>query len=393
MSRRPRVLVVHCKVQPHGGACGVLAWTLEALRRDYDVILLTAKPFDLAALNRYFGTSLEPQDLRIRHIHPALRSIFALDPDPGSIQQACYLMRLAKRMRRDFDCVLTTDNEADLGAPAIQYVHVPMLAHVYPKTMPSLDVPLPRKLAALLDGRLRPWMAVADFSFDRMKRNRTVVNSDWTGKWVRRVYGIDAATLYPPAPGDFPDVPWGDREEAFVVIGRLSPDKRLDWCIRVLKTVRRSFPNVKLHIIGSTSSHPFETDYYKVLIPLIAANASWVTLHENVSRLEIERIVASRKYGLHAKLDEHFGMAVAEMVRAGCIPFVQNSAGPPEIVNYDLRLLYDSEEQAVSKIESVLANPGAQADIAARLAPRQDLFRPQAFVKGILDEVARTIQR
>lgn len=393
MSRRPRVLVLHYKVQPHGGSNGVLAWTLEALRRDYDVTLLTAEPFDLAALNRYFGTSLEPQDFGIRDIHPALRKIFALDPDPGSIQQCCYLMRLAKRMRRGFDCVLTTDNEADLGGPAIQYIHMPALAHVYPKVAPSLDLPLARKLAAWRDGKLRPWMAVAGFSFDRMKRNRTFVNSDWTGRWVRRAYGIDTVTLYPPAPGDFPDVPWEDREEAFTIIGRLHPGKRIDWCLRVLKTVRRSFPNLKLHIVGSTSKLPPEADYFKVLIPMIAADASWVTLHENVSRLEMERTVAGRKYGMHAMLDEHFGMAVAEMVRAGCIPFVHNSGGPPEIVGYDSRLIYDSEEDAAAKIASVLANPAAQAAIAARLAPRKDLFRPEAFVKGILDEVARAIRR
>jgi hypothetical protein len=137
VSSRPRVLVVHGKVQPHGGACGVLAWALQALYRDYQVTLLTSEPFELAALNRFFGTSIEAQDVRVKHIHPMLRKILALDPDPGSIQKNCYLMRMAKRMRSDFDCVLATDNEVDFGDPAVQYFHVPHLAHVYHKLRKS----------------------------------------------------------------------------------------------------------------------------------------------------------------------------------------------------------------------------------------------------------------
>jgi glycosyltransferase involved in cell wall biosynthesis len=316
---------------------------------------------------------------------------FGLDPDPGSIQQSCCLMRQAKRMRRDFDCVVATDNEADVGDPAIQYIHAPNLAHVYPKVLPSLEAPLARKLAAFREGRFRPWMVVAGFSYARMKQNRTLVNSDWTGRWMRRVYGIDSKTLYPPAPGDFPDVAWESRDDAFVAVGRLDPNKRLDWCIRVLASVRRLFPEIKLHIIGGTSRFRDEATYSKLLRRLIEANASWVTLHEDVSRVELQRLLAHAKYGIHAMVDEHFGIAVAEMVRAGCIPFVHDSGGAPEIVGYDSRLLYDSEDDAVARIAAVLADPGGQAAIARSLSPRRRLFRPEVFMDGIRSEAARMI--
>jgi glycosyltransferase involved in cell wall biosynthesis len=391
MPAKPRVLVVHCLVQAHGGACGVLCWILQALRRDYDVTLLTWHPIDLPSLNRYFGTSLERTDFAVRHIHPAIRRIFDLDPDPGSIQKNCYLGRLCKRMRPNFDLVLASDNEVDLGKPAMQYVHVPHLAHVYPKVAPDLDLPPGKKLAALFRGKIRPWMLVGGYSFERMKRNRTIVNSDWTGRWVRRVYGIDSVTVYPPAPGDFPDIPWEEREDGFVVIGRLNPDKRSIWCLHVLEIVRRSFPAIKLHIIGSTSPCPEETAYYGMLAPLVRANASWVTLHENISREEMQGLVARQRYGMHAMKDEHFGMAVAEMVLAGCIPFVHNSGGPPEIAGYDSRLIYDSAEEAAEKILRVIRSSAQQADIRAGLGPRRRLFRSETFMNGILAEVSRAL--
>lgn len=381
MSKRPRVLVMHAIVRPHGGACGVPVWTLQALRESFEVTLLTSSPLDLPALNRYFGTSLESGDFSIRTIPLAVRKILSLDPDPGSVQQHCYLMRMAKRLRKDFDAAISTDNEADLGAPALQYIHVPALHHVYPQVLANLDLPLSAKVSAWRAGKLRPWMMLADFSFDRMKRNRTLVNSDWTGGWVRRLYGIEPIRLYPPAPGSFPEIPWGDREDGFVMLGRLDADKRPDWCLRVLSAVRRRFPQLKLHLIGSRGRG--QSAYYKNLLALISANSSWVTLHENVSRQEIQRLLASQKYGFHATIDEHFGMAVAEMVRAGCLPFVHDSGGAPGTVSHDPRLIYGAAEEAVEKILAVIGDPAMQAGLTAKLRVRADLYRPEVFTDGI----------
>ena len=42
--------------------------------------------------------------------------------------------------------------------------------------------------------------------------------------------------------------------------------------------------------------------------------------------------MAQHRYGIHTMENEHFGIGVAEMVRAGCIPFVHDSGGPVEIV-------------------------------------------------------------
>jgi glycosyltransferase involved in cell wall biosynthesis len=391
MPVKPRVLVVHCLVQAHGGACGVLCWLLQALRDHYHLTLLTWHPIDLPALNRHFGTSLKPTDFQVRHVPPAIRKIFEFDPDPGSIQKNAYLARTCKRIRTNFDVVISSDNEVDFGKPALQYVHVPHLAHVYPKVAHHLEMPPAKKLAALFRGEIRPWMLVGGYSFERMQRNRTMVNSDWTGRWVRRVYGIDSVTVYPPAAGDFPDIPWEQREDGFVVIGRLHRDKRPLWCLRVLEIVRRSFPAIKLHIIGAASAWPDEVAYYRELAPVVKENAPWVTLHENISREAMQSLVARQRYGMHAMKDEHFGMAVAEMVLAGCIPFVHNSGGPPETAGHDPRLIYRSAEEAAEKITCVLASPAQQARIRARLAPRRDLFRPETFMNSIRAEVSRAL--
>ena len=387
MSRRPRVLVVHNTVEAHGGACSVLAWSLQALQHDYDVTLLSSSPWDAAALNRYYGTSIDPAAIGSLFVHPAAVRILRLDRDPSTIQPNCYLMRKAKGLRTQFDCAFGTDNETDLGPPALQYLHYPHLAHVYPNVRHNLNLAPASKLAAFFRGSIRPWMLMANFSFDRMRQNRTLVNSDWTGRWVQRVYGIDCHIVNPPAAGDFPDTPWDQREDGFVLVGRLAAGKRIPWCIGLLNQVRGLFPRLRLHIAGSVSRDRSDAVDAARTAGAIRENASWVTFHENMPRTAVARLLATQKYGLHAMIDEHFGIAVAEMLRAGCIPFVHNSGGPPGIVGGDPRLVYDSAADAVEKIVRVLRDPALQANIASDLAPRKTLYSPEHFMDSIRGHV------
>jgi glycosyltransferase involved in cell wall biosynthesis len=102
-------------------------------------------------------------------------------------------------------------------------------------------------------------------------------------------------------------------------------------------------------------------------------------------------LVARQRYGMHAFKDEHFGMAVAEMLRAGCIPFVHNSGGPPDIVGHDSRLIYESAEDAAQKIMQVLGDAAAQEDIRQGLALRKNLYSVETFVRAIRAEVERAL--
>ncbi len=392
MFRRPRVLVVHSKVEAHGGGCSVLAWSLQALQHDYDVTLLASAPWDAAALNRYYGTSIEPAAIGSL-IYSAAGRILRLDPDPSTIQPNCYLMRKAKGLRSRFDCAFGTDNETDLGPPALQYVHYPHLAHVYPKVRHNLDLPPASKLAACLRGSIRPWMLMANFSFDRMCRNRTLVNSDWTGRWVQRVYGVECHTVNPPAAGEFPDTPWEKREDGFVLVGRLAVGKRIPWCIDVLGQVRRLYPGLRLHIVGSASRAPYDAGDAARIAGAIRRNSSWVTFHDNIPRAAVAPLLATQKYGLHAMVDEHFGIGVAEMVRAGCIPFVHNSGGPPGIAGNDPRLTYETAAEAVEKIVRVLREPALQANLVSNLAPRKALYCPERFMDSIRGHVNQMMRR
>jgi glycosyltransferase involved in cell wall biosynthesis len=85
--------------------------------------------------------------------------------------------------------------------------------------------------------------------------------------------------------------------------------------------------------------------------------------------------------------EEHFGIAVAEMVRAGCVVFVPDGGGQVEIVGQEDRLRYTSAADAVAKILQVMRDPDAQAALRGRLAARKDLFGAERFVRRVQEIV------
>ena len=81
--------------------------------------------------------------------------------------------------------------------------------------------------------------------------------------------------------------------------------------------------------------------------------------------------------------EEHFGIAVAELQRAGCIPFVHNSGGPPEIIGDDPRLTFQDPQEAAQKIAAVLASCELQGALRTWVERRRELFSAERFSKEL----------
>jgi glycosyltransferase involved in cell wall biosynthesis len=134
------------------------------------------------------------------------------------------------------------------------------------------------------------WLAIRLMSFpmERMRRNLSVVNSDFIGARVRALHGVETVTLYPPVAGNFPAVPWEQREDAFLCVRRISPEKRIEQIIAILSRVRDSELAPHLHIIGTP-----DNDAYVIFIRnCVSANRSWVTLHAKLTRQALARLMS-----------------------------------------------------------------------------------------------------
>jgi glycosyltransferase involved in cell wall biosynthesis len=370
---KTRVLVMQASLAPPGGGNGLTAWMLEALKTDYAVTLLTrcAPRFD--EINSFFGTALRADDVELLVSAPP--AIVETLPFSLNLLRDFLLMRDCRAVASQFAAVLTGMNESDLGPPGIQYVHYPR----FDSERPSVDLRWYHRMGVSL--RLYRTLAarLTGFSMQRMRANLPLANSEWTASRFYNLHGVQARVLYPPVVGAFVDVPWEERATSFVCIGRISPEKRVDRTIAILERVRRNGPDLVLHIIGTN-----DDDAYMMKIrSLVRRHADWIHLHEAIPRSELVRIVSRCRYGIHGMREEHFGMSVAELVRAGCLTFVPEGGGQTEIVDHEPALIYRSTEDAVEKIIKVIEDPAGHDALRQRLAQQAERFSVERFVETV----------
>jgi len=382
-----RILLVQPHLHHPGGGSAVGAWMIEALRHAHDVTVLGTDPVDVAALNHLYGTSLRASDFTLRRPPLAMHIASRLEPHPFGAQRTAWVIRAAKRIQKSYDIVMTAQNELDLGRRAIQYVHHPIFDAAYERRQLMRRPPWGRALWTRLKYRYRPWWLISGFSFTRMRTNLTLVNSEWTGERVRRLYDIPTRTLYPPTAGPVPDQPWSERTCGFICAGRLVEEKRVLEIIDIISAVRSHAPDVTLSIVGVRGSRPGDERYYDEVRRAVDAHPAWISLHENLPRDTMLRLMARHRFGIHGMTAEHYGMAVAEMVSAGCVVFVPNDGGQVEIVGRDTRLCYDSTAEAVHKIVAVLTDEAAQADLRRRLRSSDGILSADRFAVQLLEIV------
>jgi glycosyltransferase involved in cell wall biosynthesis len=382
---RRRVLLVQPSLQPPGGGNGVAAWMLQALATEHDVTVLSWWPVEVEPINRFFGTALVPGSFH-SHVVPATwRLLVRPLPVPAALFRNALLMRYARRLARDFDVVLGAHNEVDYGRRGIQYIHYP----TYIRPRPDEDLRWYHRFGPLLTAYYSIADRVAGFSLDRMRTNVTLANSNWTAAHVRQFLGVDAQTLYPPVVGSSSNERWDTRRRSFLALGRISPEKEYERAIRIVAGVRQHDPATTLTIVGTYDAHTrryFED--LKRIADSLDSSGTLVTFKCDIHRAELNQLMASHRYGLHAMRNEHFGMAPAEMASGGMIVWVPDGGGQTEIVGDAADLRYTGEADAIAKIVRVMSDASLERTYRSYLADRSAIFSTERFMQSIRTIVA-----
>lgn len=345
-----------------GGAEAVGLWMLQALQDQYDLTLFTVADVNFDRLNAMYGTQLSSQTVRVQSLVPAAwRSLCYLSiANSMNLRMLWFhgLIRQLKAHQHDHDLLASAYNGMDLGCKGIQYLH---WVNVLEAT---------------------PFRHLSRFSTAQMKENISLTNSQFVADRIHEVYGIDATVIFPPVVMQPSDLPWQQRQESFVCSGRIAPAKEPHKVIQILKQVRDRGFDIRLALTGGGGG-TYPWGYERQIHRLVQENADWVTLHKNLTYADYIKVMSRCKYGIHYKR-EPFGISIAEMVKAGLIPFVKREGGQREIVgeqNQDL--FFDNEAEAVERIVQVLSDGNRQQKLLASLQHQQDLFSTDRFVHEI----------
>jgi glycosyltransferase involved in cell wall biosynthesis len=359
-------------------------WTIEALKCDHDVTLITGGKVDLPRLNAYYGTDLRPGEFTIHEVRMPLG--LHRTPKFAGLRGALFT-RECRRLAPRFDVITSHYNPCDLGVPLIQFVadftFAPKLQQALDPTTITVrrwwygDTSLRRAYLALCE-RLAPSRP------ENWKKNVTVANSQWTAGLLEREFGLVARRVqFPPVPGNFPVVSWDEKENGFVCVGRVVPEKRMDAVIGILHQVRQQGFDIHVRILGGLDDSPFA----KKVQALASRHRDWVFLEGRVGGKAKRELMARHKFGINGRESEPFGIAVAELVKAGCITFVPNGGGQTEIVDH-AALTFDNDDDAVSKIVAALQGPLLQTELSEHIRRRSQYLSVERFQKTVRTLVA-----
>ncbi|MBD2577854.1 glycosyltransferase family 4 protein [Oscillatoria sp. FACHB-1406] len=343
-----------------GGAEAVALWMLEALKDKYDLTLFTIAAIDLERMNAMYGTHLSSELIKVEYLTPErLTSAvhFAIANFPAARKLSFHLLiRAFKAVARNYDLAISAYNATDLGCPGIQYIH----------------------WINVVEGNLL-YQQLSKFSLDRLKSNTSLSNSCYTADRVKKEYGIDSTVVYPPVLLEPRSIPWEEKEDAFICSGRLTSAKEPHRVIEILSQVRQQGFDLKLYLTGGGGG-VYASKYKRFLQKFIEENSDWVTVYEDLKYKDYIEVVSRCKYGIHYK-KEPFGISIAEMLKAGAIPFVRSKGGQIEIVGTENSdLLFDDAKDGVSKIVNVLKDSERQQQLRAALHERKSIFSAQRFM-------------
>lgn len=392
-----RILLAHPRLagQP-GGAEAVAAWLIQGLleRSDLRLDLACATAPDFAALDSHFGTRLEASGAGARvHVLPwpvqfAVGAVRATGLRGAALEMSLLEqhVRTIAREHGPYDLFISTNNELVFpsGARNLAYIHYPRYHPERGRTelrwyhhIPGV-LPLYNLLCRRING----------FSAARLGSTVAIANSGWTAERYRSVHGRVPDVVNPPVPCvDETAVPWDARENAIVILGRLAPEKRILESVDVIDRVRRRVGPAlapTLHVIGNWDH---QRSYNERLRRAFAEKASWIRHTANLSRVALDAAIASSRYGFHRMDDEHFGMAVAELQRSGCVAFVPSTGGPREIVGEEPRQIFATDDEAVDRLAAVLRDPALQRGLHERALERRALFSTRRFIGEMLANV------
>jgi glycosyltransferase involved in cell wall biosynthesis len=171
-----------------------------------------------------------------------------------------------------------------------------------------------------------------------------VVNSCFTGEWVRKRWRIvPTVLLYPPVHVKCPPA---EKENIILSVARfeIGGSKKQHELIRAFEELRQAEPELvagwRLVLVGGSLP---DNSYLDEIQAQTRKGAAPVEIRVNVAHEELAGLYARAKIFWHAcglnetspHLIEHFGMTTVEAMQNNCVPIVFDGGGQREVVEHE----------------------------------------------------------
>jgi glycosyltransferase involved in cell wall biosynthesis len=141
--------------------------------------------------------------------------------------------------------------------------------------------------------------------------------------------------------------------------------------------IARRLPDVEFAIIGSVA--PERTSYYNSLKAAAPSNVSFVV----APLRKVTELLGSAKVYVHSAQNEHFGITIVESMAAGCVPVVNDSGGPREIVSDDVGFRWKLVVEAVGQVSKLVKEDDLRRKLSQGAASRARQYGPDLFEGGL----------
>ena len=349
------------------------------LQRLGEVTVAINEGADMAAVSEMAGIPIDVAALKV----------VRLDPEGGFAAKREWLaallrLRKLKALAKDADLCISTANIMDFGKPGHHFVYLLSQfggAAFYDYLMGRGDGLGPRRLlrrvqTALYENVAKPLFGIRPLKKIVSDRRETIYpTSRYVEDILRGYFGpFNSRIFYPPTIFEFGESARPRDPLLAIYVGRIFPPKRITDIVAIVEKARAaSGKDLKLRIAGVLAPIPY-TD----LLKRLASERPWLELVGPVYGKDKEAFMLSATYAIHAERDEAFGIAIAEYVKAGCIPVIPDEGGPKEIVD-DKALEFRTVDEAAGILARLAADESFREERRRHLSRRAALFTRAAY--------------
>jgi glycosyltransferase involved in cell wall biosynthesis len=378
--RGKKALVIHNTLNSCGGGERVSVAVIETLKEmGFHVTLGTVEPTYWPKVERLLGVIAKPD----REIYLLKTRVKAF-----GIYMRLLTYWIVRKYGMEFDLKINTHGDTLPIPMDIIYMHFPTFALAeYNPVIKYFQNVFWRMYFTPYEHTMK---TLAKKSIESTS-TIVVTNSKFSEEAIERYVGRKALIIHPPV--DFETFSkafnmGAEREDIVITVGRYTPEKNYEFILRVASEI----PSAKFIIIGASSGKISNNYYTKLMRMVRQLGLMNVELQRDVPLSELLKVMARAKVYMHAMINEHFGVAVAEGMSAGLVPVIHRSGGAyTDIIEYDrYGYSYRCIDEAVRAVEKALDGFSKMSQIVYR---RAKLFSKENFktnFRNIIKEIMKT---